>query len=117
MERRLFLFEWNARSAGERASALSAAGWSVELECEDGARGVRRVLDLQPAMVVLDLARRPSHSRECAAALRKYRTTRRVPLVFVDGTAEDQAKTAAQVRDAIFIGSEMLLTRLASMDS
>jgi CheY-like chemotaxis protein len=117
MERRLFLFEWNARAAGERAAALGAAGWTVEVECEDGARGVRRVLDLQPAMVVLDLARRPSHSRECAAALRKYRATRRLPLVFVDGTPEEQSRTAAKVRDAIFIGSEMLLTRLASMDA
>lgn len=116
MERRLFLFEWHARSAAERAAALREAGWSVELECEDGARGVRRVLDSQPAMVVLDLARRPSHSRECAAALRKYRTTRRMPLVFVDGAAEEQAKTAAKVRDAIFIGSEMLVVRLADIE-
>jgi DNA-binding response OmpR family regulator len=64
MERRLFLFEWQAEAAEKRAAALGAAGWAVELECEDGARGVRRVLDQQPAMVVLDLARRPAHSRE-----------------------------------------------------
>lgn len=116
MERRLFLFEWNAEAAERRAAALREAGWSVEIESEDGARGVRRVLDQQPAMVVLDLARRPSHSRECAAALRKFRTTRRVRLVFVDGTPAEQAKTAGQIRDAVFIGSEMLVVRLAGID-
>jgi hypothetical protein len=116
MERRLFLFEWQAEAAEKRAAALRAAGWAVEMECEDGARGVRRVLDQQPAMVVLDLARRPSHSRECAAALRNYRATRRIRLVFVDGTPAEQARTAEKIRDAIFISSEMLVVRLAGID-
>ena len=116
MERSLFLFEWNADLAGRRAAALREAGWIVEIECEDGARGVRRVLDLQPELVVLGLARRASYSRECAAALRKYRTTQRTRLVFVDGSAEERAKTSARVRDTIFISSEMLLARLAEME-
>jgi hypothetical protein len=37
-------------------------------------------------------------------------------LVFVDGTPAEQTKTAERIRDAIFIGSEMLVVRLAGID-
>jgi hypothetical protein len=34
----------------------------------------------------------------------------------VDGTAAERAKTAERIRDAIFIGTEMLVVRLAGID-
>ena len=109
MSRRLFLFQWDPESARARAEALHAAGWEVAVESEDGARGGNRVKAEQPAVVVLDLARRPSHSRETADGLRGLKATRQIPIAFVDGSEEAIAKTNAKVPNAIYTTSVELL--------
>jgi hypothetical protein len=108
----LFLFEWNAEAAATRAAGLRAAGWQVETESGDIGRGVRRVLDLKPVVVVLDLARRSSYSREAAMSIRGFRASRRQMLVFVDGTKDEQKRIAECVLDPIFVVGETLVQRL-----
>jgi DNA-binding response OmpR family regulator len=112
----LFLFQWDPEQAAARAGALRAAGWNVEVESADGARGVRRVLDVKPDLIVLDLAVRPSHSRESALAIRRYRACRHTPVIFVDGRGSDVARLRAALRNAVFTTSELLLERIANLD-
>lgn len=111
-----YLFQWDAAEAAKTAARLQADGWSVRVESEDGSRGVRRILDDPPQVIVLDLARRPSHSRETAAAIRGYRLGRYIPMLFLDGTVEDVGRTKDRIRGAVFTGSEFLLERLAGFD-
>ena len=108
----LFLFEWDAAAAAARAAALREAGWQVELETSDVARGVRRVLDLKPLAVVLDLGRRPSYSREAAVSIRAFRASRRQFLIFLDGTKDEHKRIGECVHDAIFVIGETLVRRL-----
>ncbi|HLA97103.1 MAG TPA: hypothetical protein VJL34_01515 [Anaerolineales bacterium] len=108
MKGRLFLFQWHEESAQQRARELREAGWEVEVEWEDGARGGNNVRANPPDLIVMDLARRPSHSRETADWLRSLKATRHIPIVFVDGTEEAIAKTKAKVGEAIYTSSSEL---------
>jgi DNA-binding response OmpR family regulator len=112
----LFLFQWDAGAAGARADQLRAAGWQVEVESADGGRGVRRVLDVKPAVIVLDLSLRPSHARECARAIRGYRAFRRTPMIFVGGRESDVAQLKDRIGGAVFTPPEFLLERVSGMD-
>ena len=116
MERTLILFQWNAEEAEARAEKIRAIGWSVEIESEDGARGIRRVLDHPPTVVALGLARRPSHSLQVAAAIRKYRDIRHLPLLFIGGSMQNVSRAQEAFRGAAFVVPDMLLTRLDGFD-
>jgi len=112
MKKTLFLFQWDKTAAQARAKLLRAEGWTVSVESEDGARGGGKVLQRPPDVVVFDSAKRPSHSRETAGGIRGYKAGRTIPMVFVDGTEEDIAKTKAKVSPAVFTPSEKLLNVL-----
>lgn len=116
MPGRLYLFEWDAPAAAQRAAQLRAEGWTVEVESEDGARGVRNVLNHMPDLMLFDLAKRPSHSRETAAGIRGYKLGRHVSMIFIDGRPEDISKTQAKVHGAMFVSSDLLLHRLSKLD-
>jgi len=116
MERRLILFEWNAQAAEARAEQIRTAGWTVEVESEDGARGVRRVLDHPPTLVAFDLAYSPAHSLRSAAAIRKYRDVRHLPLLFIGGAPALVKRAQEEFRGAAFVAPEMLLKRLDGFD-
>ena len=108
----LFLFCWDKTAAQQKAKELRSAGWKVDVESEDGARGGKKVLTTQPRVVVMDLAKRPSHSRETAQGLRSYKAGRDIPIIFVDGSDDDIKKTKVKVPDGIFITSAGLAEAL-----
>ena len=114
---KLFLFHWNQESAAQRAAQLQAAGWDVTFEFEDGARGGKAALDLQPDVIVFDLAQRSSHSRETAGGIRGYKAGRELKMVFVDGTAENIEKTKKKVSNGVYATSAELLSVLAKLRS
>jgi CheY-like chemotaxis protein len=105
MSRKLFLFEWNEDAAKARAELLKIDGWEVESESQDSARGVKRVSEWAPDVVVLDLFLKASYSREAAIALQSRSVTRDIPLVFVDGSADVAEKTIARVKSGVVTSS------------
>ena len=81
------LFHWNTAEIPDRASQIHTLGYEVDATPLDGAV-LRRLRDEPPDAVVIDLSRRPSQGRDLGLTLRKYADTRRVPLIFVDGTTD-----------------------------
>jgi len=116
MPGRLFLFQWDPDAAEKRAAALRAAGWTVEVESSDGARGGRAVLNHPPDLILLDLAKKPSHSRATAEGIRGFKAGRQIPMLFIDGSPADIEKTRINVMRALFTPSELLLHRLSKLD-
>lgn len=112
---RVFLFDWDEEAAERRAAVMRQAGFEVDVETHDGARGCRAVLACPPDAVVLSLEKRPSHSRETAGAIRGCKAGRRIPMLFLGGSAADIEKTLARVVDARFAGSEQLCAVLEAM--
>lgn len=51
---------------------------------------------------VIDLSRLPSHGRDVALAMREAKSTRHVPIVFVDGAPDKVARVRSSLPDATF---------------
>ncbi len=98
---RVHLIHWNAAEAEERSDQLRSAGYEVVYETLDPA-GLRAMREDPPSAVVIDLNRLPSQGRDMAVAIRKYRATRHVPLVFVDGDPEKVARIKELLPDAVY---------------
>jgi len=108
MNGKIFLIHWNEAEAQVYAEELRQAGWDVATESQDGARAYRLIRESLPHAIVINLTRLPSHGRETADALRSYKATRRLPIIFVDGKPEAVEKTKAHMPDAIYIDSTEL---------
>ena len=98
---RVRLIHWNAIEAKERATKLLAAGYDVAYELP-GATVLRELRENPPAAVVIDLTRLPSQGRDLGLLLRKYKTTRHVPLVYVEGDADKVARIQALLPDVVY---------------
>ncbi|MEW6741246.1 MAG: hypothetical protein AB1486_00680 [Planctomycetota bacterium] len=95
------LFHWNADEAEERIAALRAAGYEVDYDVRPDAAW-RDLRADPPAAIVIDLGRLPSHGRAVALALREQKSTRHVPLVFIQGDREKTARLKRELPDATF---------------
>ena len=93
------LIHWNQDEARERAQLIEAAGYRVD--ASPFTPGSLRHLRNNPsAAVVIDLSRLPSHGREVAMALRHYKGTRAVPVVFVGGQPDKVERIKELLPDA-----------------
>ncbi len=96
---RVRLVHWNDDEAVARAAALRAAGYAVDYEPLTPA-ALRQIKADPPAAVLIDLSRLPAQGRDIGIALRHSRTTRAVPLVFVEGEERKVDKIKRQLPDA-----------------
>ncbi len=98
---RLRLIQWNAAEAQARIELLEKAGFQAIHEALDGTnyRTIRRDA---PDAFLIDLSRLPSHGREVALALREWKDTRRVPIVFLGGDESKVEKLRRTMPDAVF---------------
>ncbi len=88
--------------ARQRVERLQVAGYEATYDAADGPDLLSQLRGDPPAVVVIDLSRQPSHGRDIALAIRQYKATRRVPLVFVDGDADKVARIRELLPDATY---------------
>jgi hypothetical protein len=98
---RVRLIHWNAAEAEEKAAPLVAAGYDVAYETINPTT-LREMRENPPDAVVIDLTRLPSQGRDIGLLLRKYKTTRHVPLVFVEGDPDKVARIKELLPDAVY---------------
>jgi CheY-like chemotaxis protein len=103
MSRSAFVVSWDEDDAIDLASTLSDAGWLVALEHTDGNRAWKRIKEGKPDVVVLDMRRRPSHSRELLRVMGNRKYTSAIPVVQVEG---DDGVPADQVVDAVEVATQ-----------
>ena len=95
------LIHWNADEAEQRAQRLRSAGYDV-VSTPFGAAASRALRQEPPDAVVIDLTRAPSQGRDVAVGLRKYKATRHVPLVFVEGDPKKVERIKTLLPDAVY---------------
>ena len=98
---RVRLIHWKASEAEERAEWLRSAGYEVTWGALTPA-GLQELRENPPNAVVIDLSRAPSQGRDLALSLRKRKSTRYVPLVFVDGDTKKVAGIKELLPDAVY---------------
>jgi hypothetical protein len=99
---RVRLIHWHEAEAAERAERLRILGYEVDHNILSGPEGFRELRDNPPAAVVIDLGRVPSRGRDVGMALRSYKDTRLVPIVFVGGDGEKVERIKTHLPDAAY---------------
>jgi len=108
---RVRLLCWNTVEAEAKAAILQAAGFDVAYELLIP-RIRRELRNGSLAAVVIDLTRLPMQGRDVAVAIRHRKTTRHVPIVFVDGDPEKVARIKTQLPDAVYTTWSQILSSL-----
>lgn len=96
------LVHWNAAEAAQRAKLLETAGYTVNYDPLAGLEFLKAWREAPPAAVVIDLSRLPSRGREIAMAIRHSKTTRLIPLVFVEGDPQKVRRIQELLPDAVY---------------
>jgi CheY-like chemotaxis protein len=96
------LVHWNEKEAAQRASRLTDAGYEIEYDMPIGPELLRALGQKPPAAVVIDLSRLPSQGRDVALAIRRAKSTRNVPIVFVEGDLQKLARIRVLLPDAVY---------------
>jgi CheY-like chemotaxis protein len=98
------VIHWRATESGPLLDACRKSGLPVDYRDGDGGAVCRAVRANVPDVVVIDLARLPSHGREVAIWLRGRKSTRGVPIVFVGGEERKVAAIRELLPDAAYCG-------------
>ena len=106
---RILVVQWDYPAARQRAAELRAAGHDVAIESNESGAAYRKARADLPDVIVLDLAYRPSLSRQATRALNRLFGDR---LLFVDGDAHAQDRIRRQAPHARFTTSEELTATL-----
>ena len=101
-QRRAVLIHWKPEEGEALLPALQEAGWKAECFKPDGSAGLAGLRANPPQAIVIDLSRLPSHGRAVGTALRQYKQTRHVPLVFVGGAGDKLETLRKDLPDAVF---------------
>jgi len=100
---RVLVIHWNEQERDDRVARLTTAGFDAEpLDLSPGSVALKAVRAAPPDAFVIDLGRLPSHGREVALTLRQSKTTRNVPLIFVDGAVEKVERIRELLPDATY---------------
>lgn len=110
---RVRLIHWKAEEATERIKKLAAAGYEVEYEELNG-DSFKALKNNPPAAFVIDLTRMPSHGMEVGTALRGYKATRTVPMIFVEGEPEKVERIRKLLPDATYTAWSKIRSSLKS---
>ena len=91
---------------------LRSEGYAVDYPGESANGSFRSLRESPPAAAVIDLTRLPSHGRYIGAAIRGSKSTRHIPIVFVDGEPEKVERVRRDLPDAIYTTRKRLAAAL-----
>ena len=106
------LIHWNGPEGRERKLRLASLGHHADFDDVEGPALMRALRSSAPDAFLIDLSRLPSHGREVAMWLRSTKSTRQVPIVFVDGDPAKVAKLKQLLPDATYTSWSRLATAL-----
>jgi hypothetical protein len=109
------LFYWHAKEGEEHAALLRKCKYDVRHSSAFSRELMTTLRQNPPYVFLIDLSRIPSHGREVAMAVRSYKDTRSVPIVFVGGEKAKVARTRELLPDAEFCTWEDLAKRLPDL--
>jgi hypothetical protein len=99
---RVVVVHYDLDEAAALADRLRREGIDAEPYRFLGTRGFRHIRENPPAAVLIDLMRMPSYGRAMGGMLRETKSTRSIPLVFLEGDPEKTARVREALPDAIF---------------
>ena len=99
---RVRLVHWSAEEAEGPLRQLRDLGYETDYDPRPGPELFKRLTAAPPDALLIDLSRLPSAGRDLALEVRHRRSTRRVPIVFVEGEPAKVEGVRALLPDAVF---------------
>jgi hypothetical protein len=99
---RVKVIHYEIAKAESLAVRLRREGIDAEAYTSLGTRGFRQLRENPPDAVVIDLMRMPSYGKAMGGMLRETKSTRAIPLVFLQGDPEKTARVRELLPDAQF---------------
>jgi len=106
---RLRLLHWNPAEAASKIQLLRKAGYEVIYEERPTPASIRTG---DPQALLIDLSRLPSHGREVAIHHRGRKSTRHIPIVFIDGDAQKVEQIRELMPDALYTAWDSVLKKI-----
>jgi hypothetical protein len=103
---RVVVIHFNPPNLDKRMARLAAAGHTVQALVPKGPDDLKALRADPPDAFVVDLDRRPSEGRSIGVALRRYTSTRPVPLVFAGGDDDQVSRVKNLLPDATYTSWE-----------
>jgi len=107
---RVRLIHWKLEEAAERAKRIGE--YKVDYHMPAGSAFLRQLSNNPPAAIVIDLSRLPSQGRDLALSIRRRKSTRYIPLVFVEGDPKKVDRVRELLPDAVYTGWEQISAAL-----
>jgi response regulator RpfG family c-di-GMP phosphodiesterase len=105
------LISWNRAEARERAEVIRSAGYTINYEPMTP-QDLKELKSNPADAIVIDLARLPMQGRDIAITIRHNKSTRNVPIVFVEGDPEKLSHIKTQLPDATYTNYAGIQTTL-----
>lgn len=100
---RVRVIHWKDAEVGLLIESVRSSGFDVDYTPSTNGAEIARALGASPPdAVVIDLSRLPSQGREVGVWLRNRKSTRTIPLIYVDGEPEKVEKVKAVIPDAAY---------------
>jgi hypothetical protein len=96
------LIHWNKDEAVQKAKLIRLEGYRVIHRTPAGGKDMRDLFDHPPAAFVIDLSRLPAQGRDLGMILRKTKSTRHVPLLYIDGEPDKVKSIQKILPDAVY---------------
>ena len=106
---RIFIIHWDKEEGREISDSLSALGFDVHHETEDGGRAFRTIRDTKPNVIVVYLTKRPTHGKRTAASVHNNTTLSNIPIFFVGGEKDKVNDFKEQFKGARFVEEDQLV--------
>ncbi len=100
--KRIRLIHWNTAEAAQRAKLIDEEEFDVAYRLPGGADAIRRIVNDPVAVFIIDLSRLPSQGRDLGILLRKNKSTRYIPIIFVAGDSQKTEPIKKLLPDALF---------------
>lgn len=112
----IFFIHWNAEECEPLAAQIATWGYSVATETEKSPEACRKVAATMPDAVVISLRRFVALGRETARFIGTRRTTKHIPIIFMDGPGDERvARIATMLPQAHFCPLDELQERLLQL--
>jgi hypothetical protein len=98
----ILVIHWDPVEAGSLCDRIRREGFEASPYPCRGDKGFRGIAENPPAAIVIDLMSMPSYGRTMGALLRERKSTRMIPLVFIQGDPEKTGRVRELLPDAVF---------------
>lgn len=99
---RVLVIHYDRVEAPILAERIRREDFEAEVYSSRGATGFRLIRASPPDAIVIDLSRMPSYGRALGSLLREQKSTRRIPLVFIEGDPAKTRLVRKVLPDAVF---------------